>query len=56
MNAKAISVVMAFVIASTTVNTRSEELSIDKEKDFSVTIGADVVCTYVWRGSFLDGA
>ena len=56
MNAKAISVVMAFVIASTTVNTRSEELSIDKEKDFSVTIGADVVSSYVWRGSFLDGA
>lgn len=57
MNAKVISTVMAFIIASTAaLSTQAEELSLNKEKGVFISLGADVVSSYIWRGSFLDGA
>lgn len=56
MKAKVLSTIAAFIIMSATMSTRAEELSVNEDKGISISLGADVVSSYVWRGSLLDGA
>ena len=56
MKAKVLLTVVAFIIMSATMNTGAEELSVNEDKGISISLGADVVSSYVWRGSYLDGA
>lgn len=56
MNARILSVVAVFAVLLLPANVRAEELLLNDDKEISISLGADVVSSYVWRGSFLDGA
>ncbi len=56
MKAKVWTLLIMCIVVSTATEARSEEIAIDKDNGISLSLGADVVSSYVWRGSYLDGA
>ncbi|MCD7710411.1 MAG: hypothetical protein LUI04_03540 [Porphyromonadaceae bacterium] len=53
---KYISLWVTGIIALSGMNMRAEEININEDKGMSVSVGADVVSSYIWRGARQTGA